>query len=111
MNGEDTLDAVTETDLAHGEAGLRPAVALDDDAFERLQAFLVAFLDLDVHTYGVAGTEFGNVVAVRFGQQFFDDQVRHDMYPSFLNSKIGFQTALSFAVQGRHISSRHAVGC
>src|SRR5437764_15488973 len=41
MNGENTLHAMTKADLADGEAGLGAAAAGDDDAFKRLQAFLV----------------------------------------------------------------------
>src|ERR1035441_4793196 len=48
VNGENALDALAEADLAHGEAGLRPVVALDHHAFKSLQALLVAFFDLYV---------------------------------------------------------------
>ena len=73
VNGEDALHALAEADLAHGEAGLRSVVALDDHAFEGLHAFLVAFLDLHVDANGVPGVKCGNVGALRFGQQLFDD--------------------------------------
>src|SRR6516164_8110937 len=58
---EDTLDALTEADLANREAGLRTVVALDHHAFKRLHALLVAFFDLDVDTHSVAGTKRRNV--------------------------------------------------
>jgi hypothetical protein len=32
-------------------------------------------------TDGVAGTERGQIVAIALGQQFFDNEVRHDIYP------------------------------
>ena len=67
---EDTLHAVAEADLAHGEAGLRPPAARDHHAFERLQAFLVAFLDLDVHPDGIARHEFGMSVRLVFASSF-----------------------------------------
>src|SRR5215469_7858667 len=44
IDREDTLDALAEADLAHGEAGLGAAALGDDDAFERLHALFVAFL-------------------------------------------------------------------
>src|SRR6476620_7877856 len=44
---KDALDPLTERDLAHREAGARAAaVHADDDAFEDLDAFLVALADL-----------------------------------------------------------------
>ena len=73
MDGENTLHTLAETDLAHGEAGLRPVVALDYHAFKGLHAFFLAFLDLHVDPDGVAGVECGNFCAFLFGQQLFDD--------------------------------------
>src|SRR4029079_5553231 len=53
---KDALDALTERDLAHREAGPRAAaVHADDDAFEDLDSFLVALADLHVHADGIAG--------------------------------------------------------
>ena len=63
---EDALHALAEADLAHGDGLAHAGVVLGDDgAFERLQAFLVAFLDLDVHADGVAGPELGMVAPLR----------------------------------------------
>src|ERR1700721_2799313 len=75
MDGENALHALTKTDLAHGEAGLRSTVALDDHAFEGLQTLLIAFLDLHVHAHGVAGAKFWEVGAPGFSQQLFNNQV------------------------------------
>ncbi len=48
-------------------------VRADDDAFERLKAFFVAFLDLDLDFDGVAGPKFWEIGAAALGQQLFDD--------------------------------------
>ena len=62
MEREDAFHAVTEGDLADREGRAGAAVFLGDaDTFEDLDAFLVAFLDLDVDFDGVArfeGREF-----------------------------------------------------
>src|SRR5947207_552321 len=52
---EDPFDPLSERHLAHreGRAGAA-AVQPDDDAFEYLNAFLVAFANFDVHAHGVA---------------------------------------------------------
>ena len=73
VDGKNALHALAKADLAHSEAGLRPVVALDDHAFKGLQSLLVAFLDLHVDADGVARAKRGNVSALRFCQQFFDD--------------------------------------
>src|SRR5712692_7522803 len=78
VDGEDALDAMAEAHLTHRKAGLGPAGAGDHNAFEHLEAFLVAFLDLHVHADAVARCEVGNVTALSLGQEFFDNQVRHD---------------------------------
>src|SRR5215510_10930643 len=50
---EDPFDPLPERHLAHreGRAGAA-AMQSDDDAFEHLNAFLVALADLDVHAHG-----------------------------------------------------------
>src|SRR5208282_2006830 len=73
VNRKDAFDALPKADLADGETGLRSVVALDDYAFKRLHAFLVAFLDLHMDPDGVSRPECGDVGALRFSQQFFDD--------------------------------------
>lgn len=58
MDGEDTLDAFAEGDAADRERLVRAAAATGDDgAGVDLDAFLVAFLDLDVHADAVADLE------------------------------------------------------
>src|SRR5579863_896859 len=60
VNGKDALHALAEADLANGDGFSHAAVMLGDHgALKRLQALLVAFLDLDVHADGVAGAELG----------------------------------------------------
>jgi len=66
---EDAFDALPEAHLAHGEAALRATAHLDDDAFERLQALFFAFLDPDLYANRVAGTEAGEICALRLGKQ------------------------------------------
>ena len=56
--------------------------ASDDDALEGLQAFLITFFDLHIHADGVAGSECRNITALGFGEELFDDLVRHDRIPS-----------------------------
>src|SRR5205807_9651823 len=70
---EDALHALAETDLAHGEAGLRPARARNDHAFERLQALFVAFFDPHLNTNSIARNKIRKVSALRLGKKFFDD--------------------------------------
>src|SRR5208337_2630869 len=56
---EDALDALAEAHLADGEARLVAGALRNDDALERLQALLVAFLNPDMHPDSVAGFEVG----------------------------------------------------
>src|ERR1700675_3006073 len=63
VDGENTLHALAETDLADRKAGLRAALPGNDDAFERLQALFFAFSDLDEHLNRIAGTKLGDVGA------------------------------------------------
>src|SRR3954469_255165 len=74
VHREDTLHAVSEAHLADGKAGLRAGGLLDHDAFERLYAFLVAFLDLYVYADGVAGIELRQIGALRPGIQSLDNR-------------------------------------
>src|SRR5271166_1156060 len=66
---EDALDTLAKAHLADGEARLVASPLRNDDALERLQAFLVAFLDLDVNPDGVAGFEVGEVATPRLGEK------------------------------------------
>ena len=65
-DGENTLDAMAEADLADGEAGLRPAGLGDDYAFKRLKALFVAFFNLHLHADGVARNEIRNICTLVF---------------------------------------------
>src|SRR5581483_721780 len=65
--GEDTLDTLSEADLADGETGLGSIASRDDDAFERLNPLFVAFFDLDVHLDGVPGNKIRQIGAFGFG--------------------------------------------
>jgi hypothetical protein len=60
---EDTLYANAEADLSYGH-GLAGSAVLpgDADALKRLKAFLVAFLDANMHAERVARLKSGNVV-------------------------------------------------
>src|SRR5438270_7681805 len=63
VQGEDALYALSEADLADGEARLQSAALFDHGAFEYLHALFVAFFDLHVHTDGVARRERRQVAA------------------------------------------------
>src|ERR1035441_5844246 len=69
MGGKDALDALPKAHLAHSEAGLVSVALGNDDPFERLQALLVAFLDLHVDPDGVAGLKVGEIGAPRLGEK------------------------------------------
>src|SRR5258706_940528 len=79
LDRENTLHALSKADLADGEAGLRPARPRNDDALERLDAFLVAFLDLDLNLDGISRPQVRNVGAAALRQQSVDDLVCHDV--------------------------------
>src|SRR5438105_3926791 len=81
VDREDTLDALTETHFSYGEAGLRTVALRDHDTFERLQAFLFAFLDLHLHPDGIARSEAGDICAFVLGKKLFNDWVRHIFLP------------------------------
>src|SRR5262249_17825456 len=83
VHREDALDAMPETDLAHGDALTHAgAVAGNDGAFKSLEAFLIAFLDFDVNLDGVAGAKLGNfffplvLIDVLGQQRVLHDNVR-----------------------------------
>lgn len=59
---ENAFDTNAKANFAYRN-GLANAAVLagDDNAFKNLKAFLVAFLNADVHLNGVAGLECGNV--------------------------------------------------
>src|SRR5258706_6769992 len=78
LQRENALHALSEADFADGEARLRSALAGDDDAFEGLDAFLVAFLDFHLDLDGVSRRKVREVGATALGKQFFDDLVCHD---------------------------------
>src|SRR5581483_239068 len=68
---ENALDALTERHLADRER--RPgaaAVDADDDAFEHLDAFLVALTHLDVHFDGISGTHGRPIGQLRLLDEF-----------------------------------------
>src|SRR6202021_3301455 len=61
VEGEDAFYALSEAHLADGESALRAVVDGDDEAFKGLEAFLVAFLNLDLDANLVAGNELGRM--------------------------------------------------
>lgn len=62
MKGERSFNAYSERKTSYGKRFSYAAVLeRDDDAFERLQSFSVAFNDLDPHLNGVADAEFGQI--------------------------------------------------
>ena len=64
MQREDTFDADAKADLADGNRLADSAVfSGDTDALKSLQAFLVPFLDADVHLDGVARLEGRNILS------------------------------------------------
>src|SRR5262249_43631319 len=78
VDGEDAFYALAEAYLADGEAGLGAACARNDDTLKRLDALLVAFLDLDLNFDSVPWAKLGNIGAAALRQQFFDNLVLHD---------------------------------
>src|SRR5579863_1895887 len=64
MHREDSLDADPVGNFPDGEGGaVGAAIDLDHDAFEGLDALLLALDDLDVNANRVADAEFGQVLA------------------------------------------------
>src|SRR5260370_31807259 len=78
MQREDALHPMAEAPFADRDGFAHPGIVPGDQgSFERLQPFLVAFLDLDVHTKRVAGTELRNVGAFVFVNKFRQQRVIH----------------------------------
>src|SRR6185437_284862 len=80
---EDTLDALSEADFANGDARLRAALMGDHHTLEGLNAFFVAFLNLHLHTDGVAGIEMRKVLALELFSKFCHD--RRNRHNEFLS--------------------------
>jgi hypothetical protein len=77
--GEDALDALAEAHFADGEGALGALLGGDDHAFEGLEAFFVAFLDLNLYANEVAGGEIREIGALELvGQLLHDGMDRHD---------------------------------
>jgi hypothetical protein len=77
---EHALDAVAVRDLAHGERGVEAGVLLaDDHAFVGLDAFAIAFLDLDVDDHGIAGAEVGQLALDLFGFEVLQQGVERGL--------------------------------
>src|SRR5271165_143979 len=66
VEGEDALNAMAEAHLANREAALRPILAGDDNTFEGLEAFFIAFRDLDLHAYRIPCRKRGKVGPIEF---------------------------------------------
>src|SRR5581483_10691220 len=81
---EDALDPVTEADLAHREAGLRAVALRDHDAFEGLEAFFVAFLDLHLNADCIARPEGGEIRTLGLCEKLFNYQIARHV-DSFMN--------------------------
>src|SRR5215469_10790780 len=64
---KDALNAMAEAHLTHREAGLRTFALGDHDAFERLETFLIAFLDFHLNSNRIARLEIGKIGASRLG--------------------------------------------
>src|ERR1700740_2405941 len=82
VEGEDALDALAEAHLTHREAALCSILERNHNAFECLQAFFVAFFDLDLHPYRIAGHELGQVGAPKLvGETLHNWMNRHSLLP------------------------------
>src|SRR6476620_3467261 len=83
VQGKNPFDTLAERDLADGERGARSAaVNPDHNAFENLNAFIVAFAHLDVHTDGVPRSHGRPIRQLRLLDQF-DRSHRHPPAPRF----------------------------
>jgi hypothetical protein len=61
---EDALDSDAETHLAHCDALTCSAMlAGDDDTFENLETFFIAFLNSNVNLYGVTRLERRDILS------------------------------------------------
>src|SRR5580704_8705136 len=103
---ENALDALSEANLADGDGLAHAGIVLGDDgAFERLQAFLVAFLDLDVHPDGVSRAEIGMLHRpLVLNQNLVQQGVVHLL---ILNSKASSKSGRNRAVFSIAASLRH----
>src|SRR5215831_16610910 len=82
VEGENSLYALPKADLAHGKAAAGAVAPGNDGAFKSLDAFLVAFLDLDLDTDSVAGIDLRNVLALQLGSKFcHDGMLGHSFLP------------------------------
>lgn len=85
MYGEYTLYANTIAQTANYEV-LTYATALtgNNHTFEQLNTFLLAFLNLTIYLYGIAGTEVRNVFAQLFLFQHIKNNVHFVLLKIFL---------------------------
>src|SRR5581483_723867 len=75
---EDALDAMAEADLADGDARLGPFATGNHCSFEGLNAFFIAFFDLDLDADGIARSHLRNIFALQTGSKLFHNRVlRH----------------------------------
>jgi len=78
MQRENALYTLPKADFANGDGFAQAGVlAGDHGSFESLQAFFVAFLNLDVDTDGIAGTKRRSLGPIVFGDYFGKQRVRH----------------------------------
>src|SRR5260370_31892034 len=71
MNRKDALYSLAKTDLAHRHGLAQPGILPGNDgSFKSLQAFVVAFLDLDVDANRIAGTKLRQFGRLVFGYYF-----------------------------------------
>src|SRR5271154_1443142 len=110
MHREDSLDADAVRNLAHGKRrAIGAAVHFDHDAFEGLDALLLAFDDLDVNANRVADTEFRQVLAQAPLFELLDNGIhgRKDLessqltYPNARGHSMGGGTQISQAIISR----------
>src|ERR1035437_9527000 len=88
--GEDALDTLAEAHLADGEGALRSLAGCNDHSFKSLEAFFLAFANLDLYADGVAGSKCGVVGPLKFGGQFLHNRMdRHRDFP-VQNSNLSF---------------------
>jgi hypothetical protein len=75
---KNALYTLPEADLANGDGFAQAGIlAGNHGSFESLQAFFVAFLNLDVDTDGIAGSKRGTLGPIVFGDYFGKQRVRH----------------------------------
>ena len=64
MDEECSFDADAVGNAANGEGFAKASMfSRDNNTFKYLDSFVLAFDNLGMYTYGVAGTEFRNVVS------------------------------------------------